>query len=246
MPDVFTTDQDGDQTSVLDSLVGKDKKFESVEALAEGKAKSDEHITKIEQENADLKEKLEAQLADAGKGQSIEELMAAIKEIQTKQGSEGAKTMSTEELQEVVRSVLQDDKATDTKEANRAKGNELVLKKTDGNVEAARALVAERATALGLTPAKLAELSETSPTAFAALIDQPDSTASSGQTSVLPSVRTDVLDSQAPVLETDGFKTKAWFDAKKKEVGHVKYLNDQSIQAELARSMNGLGERFNN
>ena len=94
--------------------------------------------------------------------------------------------------------------------------------------------------------ARLAELSEDSPTAFAALIDPAGGTASSGNPSILPHVKTDALGGDTPVLEVDGFKTKAWFDAKKKEVGHVKYLNDQSIQRELARSVNGLGERFNN
>jgi hypothetical protein len=73
-----------------------------------------------------------------------------------------------------------------------------------------------------------------------------ESTASSGSLSTLPSINTDVLSQDTRVTEVDGFKTKAWFDAKKKEVGHVKYINDQTIQMELTRSMNGLGERFNN
>jgi hypothetical protein len=47
-------------------------------------------------------------------------------------------------------------------------------------------------------------------------------------------------------MEIEGFKTKAWFDAQKKEIGHVKYINDRNIQQELTRSMNGLRERFNN
>jgi len=153
--------------------------------------------------------------------------------------------MSTEELQEAIRSVVKTDATADTKAANRAIGNKLVLEKVEGNVEAARALVTERATQLGMTPAALAELSEESPSAFAALIDPEASTASSGRIAQLDG-KNNVFDSSGPVLEVDGFKTKAWFDAQKKEIGHVKYLNDQSIQMELVRSMNGLGERFNN
>ena len=239
--DVFATDQSGD--SVLDTLVGAGKKFDNVEALAKGKQESDEHIKTIEQENAKLKEDLEK----AGADSNINELIEAVKQAQAiKQSSEGDKTMSQEELQEVIRSIVKDDNTADTKAANRAKGNALVLQKVDGNVEAARALVTERATALGMTPKALAELSEESPEAFAALIDPKTSIASSGSPTQLDGVRTDVLDSNTIPLEEDGFKTKAWFDAKRKEVGHVKYINDQTIQRELTRSMNGLGERFNN
>ncbi len=240
--DVFSTDnQGGTEESALDALVGEGKKFENVEALAKGKAESDEHITHIEQENAELKTKLEGSSNEA----TLAELIEAVK-AQTKEGSEGDKTMSSEDLVKTIKDVLTDVTADDTKEANRAKGNALVLKAVDGNVEAARILVAERAAAVGLTPAALAELSEQSPIAFAKLIEGDGSTASSGSTSILPNQNLDALDNNTDVMELDGFKTKAWFDAQKKEKGHVKWLNDRYIQRELAKSMNGLGERFNN
>jgi hypothetical protein len=243
--DVFAADQGGE--SALEALVGEGKKFADAEALAKGKAESDNHIATIEQENATLKAQLEEYAKSGDATSTAKELLAAIKDAQSKpQGSEGDRPMSTEELQEVIKSGVVEVRTAETKASNRAKGNELVLKRVDGNVEAAREFVTERAKELGMTPEALGELSETSPEAFATLIGKDDSTASSGQTSILPGVRTDVLDSQAPVTEVDGFKTKAWFDAKRKEIGHVKFINDGNIQRELTRSMNGLGERFNN
>ena len=242
--DVFAKDQG---ESVLDTLVGEGKKFDSVEALAKGKAQSDEHIKTVEQENAELKTKLEEMNARDGTQHTMEDLINAVKEAQAKtQGSEEGKTMSTEELQEAIRSVVESDKTAETKAYNRAKGNELVLGKVDGNVEAARALVTERAAALGMSPAKLAELSEESPSAFASLIDPSAGTANPAHVTQLDGIRTDTLGNDTPVQEMDGFKTKAWFDAKRKEVGVTKYLNDQTIMRELTKSMNGLGERFNN
>jgi hypothetical protein len=244
--DVFAGDKPA--VSVLDTLVGEGKKFDNVEALAQGKAKSDEHIVTLEQENADLKSKLDSTTTTEETTATIQDLIEAVKTTQAPnpEGSEGAKTMSAEELEEIVRTIVSGDKDADTKALNRRAGNELVLKQVDGNVEAARAFVADRATALGMSPAALAELSETSPTAFAALVVPSESTASSGSLSQLPSINTDALLGETRAMEIDGFKTKAWFDAKKKEVGHVKYINDQSIQVELTRSMNGLGERFSN
>jgi hypothetical protein len=240
--DVFAGNQSSE--SVLDTLVGEGKKFSDAEALAKGKAQADEHISKIEQENAELKAKLEADKSGDDKGTTVANLMKVVQEAQAATSSKEGETMSTEELEKLVRSVVKDDKQADTKAANRAQGNELVLKSVDGNVEAAKALVAERAAAVGLTPAQLAELSENSPAAFAKLIEA-GSTASSGDTSILPGQRTDAFGDTAN-MELDGYKTKAWFDAQRKQMGHVKYINDQTIQRELTRSMNHLGERFNN
>lgn len=243
--DVFADNQNS--KSVLDTLVGEGKKFDNVEALAQGKAKSDEHITTLETELKELQSKLDGSTNAEEKNATIQDLIEAVKaQTKTTDDSEGKKTMSSEELQGIVRSIVTGDREADTKALNRRQGNELVLKKVDGNVEAARVFVADRAAKLGMTPAALAELSEASPSAFAALIDPSGSTASSGSLSQLPSVNPDTLNQDTRAMEIDGFKTKAWFDAKKKEVGHVKYLSTPSIQRELTRSMNGLGERFSN
>lgn len=248
--DVFATDPSGTKESVLDTLVGEGKKFESAEALAAGKLAADNHISTIEQENAALKEQLVRSTAEDQKAAQVKELLDAVKAGAAKpnEGSEGDKTMSQEELTEIVKNALQDEKSAETKAANRARGNALVLEKMEGNVEAARVLVAERAKALGMSVDALAELSESSPDAFATLVRGTDeSTANSnGSLSVIPNHNTDVLNNQPATLEVDGFKTKAWFDAQRKEMGVNKYLNDQVVQGELIKSINGLGERFNN
>lgn len=242
--DVFSGDES--TVTVLDELVGEDRKFKTVEDLAKGKKAADDHIAKVERENAEMKAKLEELMKSGNQAEVLSDLVDKIKNTETK-GSEGETTKhSQEELIEIVKSVMKEDKEHDTRATNRQKGNELVLKIADGNVEAARALVAERAQELGMSPAKLAELSETSPSAFAALIGGDKGTATQSQsTSALPKHNTEGMDTSRP-MELDGFKTKAWFDAKRKEMGHVKYINDQQIQREFAKSMNGLGERFNN
>ncbi len=243
--DVFAGDHIS--KSVLDTLVGEGKKFDNVEALAKGKAESDEHIATIEKENADMKLRLDTLEAGQQKEGNLTEVLQAIKTANLdKESSEGGKTIPTEELEKLVRNVMTTEEEVATKATNRAKGNSLVLELMEGNVEAARQLVTERAAQLGMTPAALAALSEQSPDAFASLVTPDKSTASSGQTTILPKINTDAFGQNTTPQEVDGFKTKAWFDAKRKEVGHVKYLNSQSIQRELSRSMNGLGERFNN
>ncbi len=156
--DVFTSNQNGENESALDALVGEDKKFNDVEGLAKGKQESDAHITKLEGEASELKTQLEKLQKEKGTEYTVADLMKAVREVTAKEGSEGGKPMSNEELQEVIKSVMDGENAANTKAANRAQGNKLVLDKVDGNVEAAKALVAERAGKLGMSPAKLAEM----------------------------------------------------------------------------------------
>lgn len=244
--DVFTNDnQDSGNESALDALVGEGKKFNDVEGLAKGKQESDTHITKLETEAAELKTQLDKLQKEKGTEYSVADLMKAVREATAKEGSTGDKPMSNEELQEVIKSVIDGETVATTKATNRELGNKLVLQKVDGNVEAAKALVAERAGKLGMSPAKLAELSEDSPDAFARLMEIDKSTASSG-TAGLDKINTEGLGADQPVLEIDGHKTKSYFDAKRKSMGNRAYLNDAVLQGELQRSSQALGvERFN-
>ena len=146
------------------------------------------------------------------------------------------------DLQELIKSVLDGEKQTSTKDANRAKGNALVLAQAKGDVEVAKALIAERATAVGMTPASLAELSESSPEAFAKLMEIDSNTQAPG-TGALDSTNTDVLNQG--VQEVDGHKTRSYFEAKRREMGNMKYIHDKSLQKELQESAQALGAKFN-
>lgn len=248
MADVFDTKTDGgnSEENLLDALVGEGRKFKTVEELAKGKLNADNHIESIEQENAKLKlQNAELQQAQA-KADSVTDLLEAVRN-QSKESSEGAATMTSEELAQMVKTVMKDEKSAETKAFNRSQGNSLVLKLADGNVDTARLLVAEKAEALGMTPQALATLSESSPSAFAELMSTiKPNPKSDGSTNNLPGKRTEYLDGNTRQLEIDGFKTKAWFDGQKKEMGHVKYIQSPQIQSELRKSISGLGDRFNN
>lgn len=248
--DVFAqTEGQKESAAIIEELVGEGKKFATLDDLAKGKLAADEHISKVEQENADLRSKLD-EFQNTQKGETkMEDILDAVRSAVAQkelQGEPQDKTLSEDELTDIVRKVIDKEKLTDTKEANRQRGNELVLKLVDGDVEAAKRFVTERANKLGTTPQRLRELSEESPDMFAQLIN-PVGTHSSGSTSQLPGSRSEAFEHNMAVMERNGFKTKAWFDAKRKEVGRVKYLNDPRIQTELAKSIANLSlEDFNN
>lgn len=235
--DLFGKPAEESTSTALEQLVGEGKKFATIEDLAKGKLTSDEHITKLESEAAaNVKEPEQPNVA---------ELIKAVKDAaaNTKEGeTEETKPMSTEDLQELIKSVLDGENAASTKDANRAKGNALVLAKANGDVDVAKSMIAERATAVGMTPTSLAELSENSPEAFAKLMEI-DSKTQAPNTATLPNAANALPG--GPVLEVDGHKTSSYFEAKRKEMGNLKYIHDKALQAEIGRASQALGARFN-
>lgn len=243
--DVFTTDDQiskPNDAGVLEALVGPGKKFESVEALAKGKQEADDFIEQLKLEKAQLSEGLSAKESEENKQATIAELIKTVKEANESSTGGDNQPMTPEQLQELVRSVMKDEKTADKAVSNRERGNKLVLDKMEGDVEAAKAYVADRAQKLGMTPAQLAELSESSPDAFSELMDvKPNAT--QPNVSGLPNLNSQATD-QGEVLQVDGTPTKAHFDKLKKEMGLAKYVNDTKLQLQYLRASQKLGERF--
>jgi len=248
--DVFeAADQGGNkegsnEDNLLESLVGEDKKFKSVEDLARGKLEADAFIEKLKEENHMALEELEKLQGSKDDSAKVADLIAAVKEAAQQQDSDGTNHMSDDDLSEKIREIMQGESAKETAKRNRDKGNELVLSKVGGDVEAAKIFVAERAKELGMTPAKLAELSEISPDAFAKLIDAKSSTSSSG-TVKLQGSNPRAMDNHVNTETIDGHHTKAYYDRVRKEVGTMKYLQDRKLQLQYLRDAMALGERFN-
>lgn len=242
--DVFTPTGDNDG-SVLDALVGQGKKFADSEALAKGKQEADVFIEQLKEEKRIALEELEKVSKEKGTEYTIADLVKAVKDSSAGTGNEGEGTpaQTPEDLQELIKNVMTGEKAQATADANRSMGNELVLQKVGGNVEAAAALVAERAKSLGLTPSKLAELSEQSPDAFAKVMGLDTNNVAPQGTAGLPNTNTN-FQSGGAVMEIDGHKTKAWFDAQRKEMGTRKYLNNNQLQNQLMKASLALGPRF--
>lgn len=244
--DVFTPTGDKNE-SVLDSLVGQGKKFVDSEALAKGKQEADVFIEQLKEEKRLALEELEKVQKEKGTEYTVADLIKAVKDSTADPGNDGKgpPAQTPEDLQELIKNVLKGEQAQATAFANRSKGNALVLQKVDGNVEAATALVAERAKSLGLAPEKLAELSEESPEAFAKVMGLDVKDVPQQGTVALPKSN-QILPQGDAVMEIDGHKTKAWFDAQRKEMGTRKYLNNNRIQNQLMRASQALGTKFYN
>ena len=231
------TGDEGD--SALDSLVGEGKKFATAEDLAKGKLEADSFIEQLQGETKLSREQILELEGKVGKQATIAELIEAVKESNKQVDTDG-KPLSEEDLSKLVRTIVSGDKESETKEANHAKANQAVLDKVNGDVEAARSYVEEKAREHGMTVDELQALGESSPSAFHKLMETKPSTGS-------PSVVT--IPGFKPPADTvtvvDGHKTKAYYDALKKELGGQKYWGDSRIQGEYFKDAMALGDRFN-
>lgn len=244
MPDdIFTQDPGKPTTTALETLVGDGKKFVDAEALATGKVEADTFIEQLKDEKKQLSDALEAEQKKTGQTATIADLIKEVRGQTAPKDETNNQGLSEEDFQERVRTIVQGDSDASTRAENRKQGNTLVLDKMKGSVDAAKTYIAERAAELGTTPDKLAELSETSPKAFAKLMDVTPSAAPNTSTTGLPG-NTDNFNNNAAALEIEGTHTKAYFDARKKEMGVVKYVNNTALQLEYMRSAVKLGERF--
>lgn len=245
--DIFTP-TGGKATTVLEGLVGEGKKFTDNESLAKGKLESDGFITKLQEENATKDAEILALKEKGSSTATVADLIKAVQDSSQTPKPDGAdQQLTAEELQEKVRSIVQGDKETEQRSANRTLGNSLVLDKKgiDGNADAAKLYIAERATALGTSVEQLGELSETSPLAFAKLMEIEPNTLPKGAGSLLNVQNSQALPKNDNVMEVEGHKTKSHYDAIRREKGVKAWINDSHMQVQMASDMAALGDKFN-
>ena len=245
--DILGGDQPQPTTSALEELVGDGKKFADADALAKGKQEADGFIETLKSEKEVIAKELEALKAKGANAATVQDLIKEIRGQSNPNDDSGNQPITDEDFQEKVLSILQGDRNTATKDSNRAKGNALVLgrKGIDGNAEVAKAYIAERATALGMTTGGMRELSESSPILFAKAMEIDPNTTPKTATQLPGQVNTEALPNPNLVLEVDGHKTKSYYDAIRKEKGAKAWINDSRMQTAMARDMTALGDKFN-
>ena len=236
------TDDTLDQGNPLETLVGPGKKFSTVEELAKGKLEADAFIEQLKSEKQQVLDELAKHDKTDKDQHTIADLIKEFRKPDSE--SEGQPAITDEELQEKIKAIMLGEETSRTRELNRDKGNTLVLAKVNGNAEAAKTFIAEKAKELGITPSDLTNLSETSPIAFAKVIGVDQSTSQQG-TANLKGVNTQ-FESGAARLEIDGHKTKAWYDQQKSTLGVARYIGNNKLQLQYLKDAQALGERFSN
>jgi hypothetical protein len=209
MTDIFDSSnpnpaQPAPTENVVDALVGENKKFRDLEALAKGKLEADKTIEARERELSELRAELAKRIDAETELRTIREEMSRLREAPNpKENTTPALDAAT--VQKLVLDTItaQEQSRTRTQNVSQAQSD---MVKYFGTLEKAQEAIRSRATELGMSLDSLKDIAEKSPTAFDRLIVG----------DVKPPVSSTPLQSTVRVdaARTGTFKTgtKAYFD----------------------------------
>lgn len=132
-----------------------DRVFKAEEEVVTKIVNQDEHISRIEQENAELRERLEA----------AAELEALKRKSNESSAQAGSTEISKDEIREIVSSLVQETEAQRQARLNLLACNDKSVE-VFGSEEAAKAAVAKRAAELGLSATDIKDMAETKPALY--------------------------------------------------------------------------------
>ena len=231
--DIFDTGVQTTDTipeNVYETLVGEGKKFRDNEALARAKHQSDNFITQLQRENAELREK-------AQKAQSLEEIktqiLAGLREPPVVPPvQQPVEQPQTPNLEVLVAKALETREAQTKAQANRETVQNLMREKFGAD---AQIILQEKARELNLSLDYLAQVAQTSPAAFSRLI---------GVDTARPQVPNAPAPRSTHTVAPTGTvqRTKSWYDNEKKKAPTREALRNLQNQ-EMADAMK-LGEAF--
>lgn len=235
-----TTDQIvDDNRDFLEEYVGDGKKFADAKELAKGKFHSDMHISRLEQEMADLRKELKTR----------ETLEGVVKRLETSHDGRNTRTDNQEEPEHIDDNLFTPEKLETLLEAKLAQREQKVAqdrnfsyvteeltKMYGGNYGAE---VKTKCDSLGISEERAVELARTTPKAFLTLMSNPGGT---GQETQETGFFTPPNNQRTATSSSDrhvkGYKH---YEALRRKVGNKAYYTPE-VQMEVMRQLSALGE----
>jgi hypothetical protein len=238
----------------LDVLVGEGKKFRSPSDLAKAKLESDAFINKLQSENRELRTIVESLDSKVKSQDVLTELIERVSRgsqptiagdpsqvTSNNTASTDTRNQSVALTPEDVLNLLdQRDKAKSVA-ANRKFVNS---KLSEMYGEKAVEVVRQRASELGLTDKAVFQLAESSPKAFLKLVSS--NVESAGTVNRSGAAGRGTVNSQALFAGNPGgdVRNDGYYSKLKTEMGSVKFATDTSIQVQMHKDMERLGDSF--
>lgn len=230
-------------TALID-LVGDGKKFATAEDLAKGKIEADRFIAQLQSETATLRDELQKALEKVNSTSALETLVTNLQNKNTTESAQTETKPATSADNQTALGLSQEDvvKLIEAREAAKAQQRNYDTSMAQVNKvygDKAKEFLETRARELGLEVSTLETLARTSPQAFvnAVGVSQRDaSTRSMSTTSV-----------NSEGLNPDSFsnvRNKTYYDAKMKEMGAAKFILDRTVQIQMYKDMDVLGDSF--
>lgn len=233
------------QTNVLETLVGEDKKFKTVEDLAKGKLEADKFIQSLIREKETLLAELEKAQNGTDRKKILENLMSNLANQNTTTDTSTTTDDQTSNRANNQPAGLSHDDVVKLleqreREQQQARNYDQAMtpfKKLYGDKTAE--VLAAKAKELGMSVEELESLAKRSPQAFLTVTGtnaRDNSTRSmAAHGSSIPPVGTGADSS---------IRNKAWYDAKMKEMGPLNFMRDAKLQVQLHKDMAALGDAW--
>lgn len=249
-----TTTQDGTNKppvddSPLNSLVGDGKKFRDVDDLAKAKLESDKFITKVQDENRELRRLLavtDAKVEDLTKRADFTQRLSSTDETSRENGNppEAKATAATSAepglKEDDVFRLVESYNVKQNEQNNLQAVNAMLVKEFGAEAKDA---VARRAAELQLPLDYFMNTAKKSPQAFYSLLGlNTNSSRNQSLTSRASGVNTSAMKQGAS--QTTGVRNRAFYEAEKKKVGATKFALNTDLQVQMHKDMNELGDLF--
>jgi hypothetical protein len=208
----------------VSELIGEGKKYATIEAALKSIPHAQTHITRLEQETADLRARkadVDEVLANMGKGSSQEVQTTSIDE-------------NTVADRVIARLTAKEQDAL--KSTNLITASDKLAVKA-GSVEGAAAMIVQKAKELGLTTSDLQRIAEKSPTAFLAYFNETLPKTTDKLPMSKAGVNTEALTTNSGRVEEG---TYAWYQAQRKEKGDRWYFSEVTTKSRT-KDMDRLG-----
>lgn len=231
-------------TSVLDSLVGPGKKFADAESLAKGKADSDAFIVTLQREKA---EALDLAARQDTRIKSLESKISILDRLAVTPDS-GTQTVTVQNqtpTEPQFKGLTEEDvlKVVEKRDLNaRQLANkqtvDVALTKVFGADAANK--VRGRLAELGVDPTEFNQLAVSSPNGAFALL-QIDPNATQGSTTYRGTGHDPTSINGRPEV-----RNSSWYEAKKREMGALKFMKDTRLMIQRHNDMVALGDGWDN
>ncbi len=235
------TESGGEPQDTGTDIVGDGKQYKDVSELAKGKLQADEHITKVEGENAQLREAIKELEGKATQAKGIDDILSAI-EAKRAAGDTQGPTATPEDITELVAKALNKQQSDATADTNKTKVNTALIAKFDGDSDKAVAFVLETRQSLGMSADQLDVLSKNSPEAALRLFGVEAKKQTTGPTSASSQ---STINAEALAAQTNsGVRNQAYYSALRKEMGMGKFYADIKIQNQMYSDAQDQGDKF--
>lgn len=140
-----------------------DKTYDSIDAIRKKIENADSHISQVERENAEFRDKMRDYEAKLEAAKSVEQLLS---KLETK-GEQPDNTLSEEKIQELVNSTLTQKQQEDLQKANWKECSDALVSHVGAKtMDEAIPVLKEKADSLGMTLEEVDQMAKTKPSLF--------------------------------------------------------------------------------